>query len=188
MNPIWMFDARDEKRVRDFCIDLFGTDGEPCKLVTMRVVAASAVWDTCGTDSQRFLIGRSVARVFSKTDNRARLGDGVVVTGGRFFPSGSHKNPSCNYTEGTVFELRDVPEKIAIEAKARNPELIEILDSPISPIDEDHQVSEEVKSLMSERASIAARLAEIDKLLLLAVPSKRETPVYEIANDLRDDD
>lgn len=36
----WSFDSRDVARVRDLLLDLFGTDGSPTELVTLRVVCA----------------------------------------------------------------------------------------------------------------------------------------------------
>lgn len=186
--PDWVFDARDEKRVRDLCLDIWGTDGTPCELVTLRVSAGRGVWDGAGKSSEIYLAGRLVAKVFGRDDQRARLGDGVVVIQGRFYGGGSRANPACDYADGTQFELRDVPREIAEREYTQNPERIEILGSPVSPAPGDVQVSPEIQALIDERASISARLAEIDAALLEAVPKRREVPVFEVAHELLDND
>lgn len=183
----WVFDVRDEMRVRDLCMDIFGTDGSPSELVTMRVTAGRGVFDGIGADTELYLCGRVVAKVFSKNDQRAKLGPGVVITSGRFMGGGSGRNPHIDYAEGTVFELRDVPAAMARDMQAANPEMIEIIGSPLSPPAADVQVPPEVQALIDERAALLARLAEIDAALASHQPAKRATPVFEVADDLRDD-
>lgn len=82
--PDWVFDFRDELRVRDLCKSLWGTDGHPCELVTLRCIAAKEAWDQDGVMTDRYVCGRLVARVKSKHDDRAKLGQGVVVLSGGF--------------------------------------------------------------------------------------------------------
>lgn len=183
----WVFDARDEMRVRDLCMDTFGSDGTPVELVTMRVTAANGVFDGIGRDTELYLCGRLVAKVFNRHDQRAKLGAGVVITSGRFMGGGSGRNPCIEYSDGTVFELRDVPAPKAREEQAVNPEMIEIIGSPLSPAAADVQVSPEVQALIDERAALLTRLTEIDASLTANAPAKREIPTYEVADDLRDD-
>lgn len=106
----WAFDGRDEQRVRDLCIRLYGTDGRTqASLVTLRVTLGS--WD--GSDIT--LGGRSLVRRKGR-DYRVELGDGVVVLEGGFPSSGgSVKNPRVDARDGTVLEVRDYPEELARE-------------------------------------------------------------------------
>lgn len=104
----WAFDGRDEARVREACIELYGNDGSTqASLVTLRVTLGS--WD--GPDIT--LGGRSLVRRRGR-DYRVNLGEGVVVLEGGF-PScgGSMKNPRVDPQDGTVLEVRDFPESLA---------------------------------------------------------------------------
>ncbi len=188
-SPAWVFDARDEKRVRDFCLDLFGTDGSPCELVTLRVTLSGSVCDRAGKETEIYIGGRRCAWVFGNDDNRARLGYGVVLVEGRLFGSGSRRNPNISWSDGTtVLEVRDVPRVKAEQVLARNPELIYIIGSPVSPAPENVQVSPEVQALIDKRDRLTALLAEIDAALLKSVPAQREVPVFEVADELLDND
>jgi hypothetical protein len=115
----WVFDARDEARVRALLVATFGADGPvaPEDLLTIR-----ATPDACdarggqGSFADRplslWLVGREVAHA-SGRDSGARLGDGVVVLSGGFGSGGSVKNPCITFKPRTVFELRDVPRAAA---------------------------------------------------------------------------
>jgi hypothetical protein len=104
----WGFDGRDEQRVRDLCIELYGTDGRTqTNLVTLRVALGSRD----GSDIS--LGGRSLVRRKGR-DYRAELGEGVIVLEGGFPSSGgSVKNPRVAPHDGTVLEVRDFPESLA---------------------------------------------------------------------------
>lgn len=185
--PAWLFDARDEQRVRDLCIDIWGTDGQPCELVTLRCKAHSSVWDAAGNDCELYLAGRLVVKVRGKTDERGRLGVGVAVTSGGFCGSGSDRNPYATSKTGTVFELRDVPRVIADRVREENPELVEIIASPVSPAPETIKVEPARQALIDERAALLARLAELDAVL--SAPSSTSAPaVFEVAHELLDTD
>lgn len=183
----WRFDARDEQRVRDLCMDIWGTDGTPCELVTLRCRAASRAFDAAGTECELYLAGRQVAKVFGKSDVRARLGSGVVMLSGRFHGGGSSKNPYCSWADGTTFELRDIPRAAAERARAESPELIEIIASPLSPAPETVRVNPERQALVDERAQLLSRLAVID-IELAKLPAIAATTVFEVADELRDQD
>lgn len=182
----WNFDARDEQRVRDLCMDIWGSDGSPCELVTLRCVAGK-IFDAAGTDCELYLAGRFVARVAGKTDVRAKLGGGVVMTSGRFRGSGSLKNPYIAWEAGTTFELRDVPRAEAERLRDENPAHIEIIASPMSPAPETVRVDPARQALINERASLLMRMAVID-IELAKLPAPTATTVYEVANELRDQD
>lgn len=186
----WTFDARDTQRVRDLLMDMFGTDGTPCKLVTIRVVADTAIIKTQQGKfggASIYLDGMPVAKVRTKNDDSAMLSDGIVITSGKFYGGGSTRNPDVNWDRGTVFEMRDIPAAKAEAIREKHPELIEILDSPLSPDDAAVSISPEQQELMAERTKLMDRLAEIDGLLA-EYAAHRPVRVFEVADDLRDHD
>lgn len=186
--PDWTFDARDEQRVRDLCIDLFGTDGTPCELVTLRCKASSSLWDAAGSACELYLAGRMVAKVFSRSDSRAKLGDGVVITEGGFCGGGSHRDPYATSKTGTVFELRDLPRAIAERVRDEHPELVEIIASPLSPAPDTIKVDPARQALIDERAALLARLTEVDALLAAVPANAAAARTFEVADELRDAD
>ena len=105
----WDFAQRDEKRVREALIKVYGTDGTPGPVLTIRTTPT-----LCDkpTKTSLFLCGREVAFVRSR-DGGAKLGDDVVIVAGGFFSTGSMKYPAIGFKDGTIFELRDVPEGLA---------------------------------------------------------------------------
>lgn len=150
----WVFDSRDETRVRDLCIDIYGTDGTTGagEMVTLRV---SFFTRFTTTEKTMFVAGRQIARVFSR-DGGALLGDGVVVTEGGFYSTGSRNHPALGVKSGTIAEIRDVPRAAAEKAAESDTEW-----GDVTIVDE--RVERAV--LEEERAVLVARIAEIDKLL-----------------------
>lgn len=100
--PDWTFDARDEQRVRELCVTVYGTDGSATETVDVQVSVDHR------SDNPFFAYGREIA-VRKGRDVRVTLGAGVVVIEGTFESScGSSKYPKL--TNGTVtLEVRDVP-------------------------------------------------------------------------------
>lgn len=145
---LWHFDARDEQRVRDIAIEVYGTTGTPSETKTVRI----NMDDYDGDEQELWLFGRCVARRPGR-DYSVKLGDGVIVTEGGFGGrGGSVKNPRLDPREGTVLEIRDVP--------AQHPELTEYADR-IEVIDE----AIDIDALTDERERLLARIAEIDAML-----------------------
>lgn len=130
-NKEWVFDGRDEERVRELCRSIYGTDGSATEVVTVRVRladhAAVAVDRFSTSAASLFLLGRQLARRLGR-DSDVRLGDGVIVVEGGFASrGGSAKYPTLSAQEGTVLEVRDVPLALAQAEKAAHPEAIEIV-------------------------------------------------------------
>lgn len=100
----WLFDPRDEHRVRQLCREIYGTDGTPTNRVTLRHSVTSA-------ESNRrtlWLYGREIADKPGR-DIPPRLGDGVIILEGSFPKrSGSRQHPTLGGA-GVVLEIRDVP-------------------------------------------------------------------------------
>ncbi len=122
----WVFDARDEERVRALARELYGTDGsdadEPS--VTLRVPVSDPGW----TNEFR-LAGRRLAWRRAR-DEKVRLAAGVVLVEGKF-PSraGSAANPRLFDGDdearecAAVLEVRDVPQGTADKMLAEQPDV-----------------------------------------------------------------
>jgi len=149
----WYFDLRDEQRVRDLAIDLFGTDGENnTETVTLRVTFPQGHREH--TDGV-YVAGRCIARAYGRKSG-AKLGDGVVLIRGDIGSGGSVQNWYTSIEPGSVFEIRDVPRQAAEKAMQGSGESIqiEIVDSKI-----------DIEVLKAERERLLARIAEIDAIL-----------------------
>lgn len=145
LKPNWVFDARDEERVRELCREVYGTDGSHMEVVTARVRV-----DSYGFSQSLYLFGRQLAKRWQR-DDRVVLGDGViVVTGGFSGSGGSVKNPRLDINEGTVLEVRDIP---AGHADLTNAD-VEIITTETGP-----------DELLAEKARLETRLAEINARL-----------------------
>jgi hypothetical protein len=106
----WRFDERDELRVRELAVEIFGTDGDDgAELVTLRV----KIDDLARGQRVLFIAGREVAKRFHR-DIDPQLGDGVIVVEGGFDDrGGSMKYPLLDPQPFTVLEVRDVPRPLA---------------------------------------------------------------------------
>lgn len=144
---VWKFDSRDEVRVRELCREIYGTDGLTTeKLVTVRVNATGELGG-----SEYFKFGRQIARRPSR-DTAVRLGDGVIIITGSFSPSGgSAKYPSImgHSSDEVIFEIRDVPESMALVEIESNPETVSLVEgietrtlSPFAPFDDAALIAE----------------------------------------------
>lgn len=151
----WVFDARDESRVRDLCRRVYGTDGTVSDTVTLRVEWREADAVTCGAIT---VGGRTIARAIGR-DSGARLGDGVVLLNGEFRSGGSTHNWSTTVDAGTVVLVRDFSRTLA-----------ESLESGVCvtyAIEPDGDVDRD--ALIAERETLLRRVAEIDRLLQQSV-------------------
>lgn len=105
----WVFDERDEDRVRDLCLDVYGVDGraDDEETVTVRIEL-----DNDGEQEIR-LAGRTIARRPSR-DDRVKLSRGFIVVEGSFKDrGGSRKSPRIGTAKGVVVEGRDLPVSVA---------------------------------------------------------------------------
>lgn len=159
--PNWVFDARDEQRVRELCIEIYGTDGAPTAICTLRVVYESG--HHASADAIR-LGGREIARAYGR-DSGAKLGAGVVLLAGGFGSGGSMKNwtTKTHSETGATVLVRDVPvamaERLIAELAANGIQgVLSIAVEPEAP-------KIDVAALTAERERLVARLAEIDRLL-----------------------
>lgn len=123
----WRFDPRDEQRVRNICIEIFGVDPyePPGSLMTVRVPLNG---ESVG---ELWLGGRCVAKR-PERDCHVVLGDGVVVVDGGFPSSGgSRANPALNPKENTVLEIRDLPPAAADKILESRPAAGVVSETPV---------------------------------------------------------
>lgn len=150
---VWTFDARDEEDVRALCLDIYGIDGSPVKLVDVRVTYN---YSECSDRDAIYFCGREIARAWGR-DSGAKLGNGVKLVKGKVHSGGSVKNWATIIEKGTVLVIRDVPEPIALRECGKNDlRLVEIL--PSTPV-------VDIAALKVERDKLVARIAEIDSIL-----------------------
>jgi hypothetical protein len=147
----WVFDSRDEERVRALAREVYGTDGspDPGGTVSVRIQVCDVQGERGGHPARLYEFGRLIATRFGR-DEEPRLADGVVLIEGGFGRSaGSHNYIRLGPEEGTVVEVRDVPRTVAVDHGLE----IAAEDGP------DHD------ALRAERARLVARIAEIDTIL-----------------------
>lgn len=150
----WMFDRRDEGRIRELCREIYGTDGSDAAasdLVTVRVTVGQDDWSE--HTGALYLYGRQVARARGR-DSGAKLGEGVVLLSGGVCSDGSMKNWYTTARPGTVLEIRDVPRRAVEENGVPREVEVEIVGE-----------STDYDALRAERERLTARIAEIDAIL-----------------------
>ena len=147
-NGAWHFDARDESRVRDLCLEIYGSDtGE---LVTIQ----ATLKDAYHSRSKELLCGPvQVARVFDR-DGGANVKDGIIILEGSVGSGGSRKNPACCASENLKIEIRDIPRGTAELCFEDCDWSVKLMDVQI---DRD--------ALIEEKARLEARIEEIKSLL-----------------------
>lgn len=153
--PAWVFDARDEHRVRKCCMELFGEDGvSVSEKVTLRIE-----WPGGGCSSRDgiYILGRVIAMA-SGRDSGARVGEGIVTLKGGFGSGGSVKNWETRVDYGTIVLVRDMPKDAvdALIAEGHRSRVYSI--EPEAPV-------VDAAALRAERDRLLVRIAEIDALL-----------------------
>ena len=120
--PHWIFDLRQEKRVRALCRSIFGSDGtpgEPTVCIRLRCVR------TVECDQMSvFFAGRMLARAYGR-DSEVRFGSQVVLAESEaedgsplVTAGGSQKNWKTIVRPGAEIEVYDLPEAALPSAEA----------------------------------------------------------------------
>lgn len=149
----WVFDARDEQRVREICMDAYGNDGIRADTCTVRVEFDRD--DDAHADSIQ-LAGRPIAKA-SGRDSGATLSPGVVILEGGFTSGGSSKNWTTRVKDKkTVVLIRDFPREKAQRCIDKGEAWIKIVPG-VNDLYHD--------ALKLERERLIARLAQIDVIL-----------------------
>lgn len=148
----WLFDPRDERRVREMARKIYGTDGEGVtKTVTIRL-DLDKYGDKYGDAAEIWFGGRMVA-ARKYRDSEVRLGDGVIIASGGFPSSGgSAKHPRLSPKSGTVLEVRDVPETLVPQE-----DWLEIV--PLDP------KPEKLEELIQRRERLQAELELVEEMI-----------------------
>lgn len=102
----WVFDPRDEEKVRALYRSIYGTDGDDAvDIVDVRLSVRNKRWTA--DRGALFACGREIARAWGR-DSGAKLGAGVILESGEVRSSGSAKNWMTEAIDA-VFLVRDVP-------------------------------------------------------------------------------
>lgn len=133
---IWKFDARDEERIKEICVEHYGEDGTPTEYVTLEL---DLDYYSIGRGSEDYFAGRQILKRFER-DRPVKLGEGVVITVGGFYSSGgSKKSPAIGSPHNNSrLEVRDVPIRLA--KRCANYRGVKIVKSPapkLEPLEED---------------------------------------------------
>lgn len=150
----WVFDIRDEASVLEACYRCYGDDGIRKNQCDVRISVCDR--SEMGQHNAPIAVfGKTVARAFNRDDG-AKITAGVVIESGGFDSGGSMKNWRTICKENTVFIVRDVSRVLIDEHDQTDVFTVEILESqkPICKAD-----------LLKEKASLEARLVEINHLL-----------------------
>lgn len=157
----WVFDVRDEERVRDLCMSVYGEDGRATgseDLVSIRFDAGRA-GNYVIEGAEMRLAGRRIAHR-PKRDWNVKTTKNVVVVEGSFENSGgSRKNPRIGDVEGVILEIRDLSPS-AVE-KIRN-ELEDRADAiaVLGDVDVEKEAAKEALISAVERAKEAGLSAD----------------------------
>ena len=99
----WSFDPRDEARVRELLIAIYGSDGSPTETCDVQI----RLRDGQTKESSLFAFGRYLASAPGR-DATTRYGAGVVLISGQLECGGSRAYPRL-VARDAVLEVRDVP-------------------------------------------------------------------------------
>lgn len=157
--PYWVFDIRDEARVRGLCLHHYCEDGaSPVEKVTIRASFPKGAY--AGRDA--ITVGGRYVATATGRDSGAKLGTGVVLLSGKFRSGGSVKNWATVADEGTEVLIRDVPRIIADRLMA--PGGLDAERAGAVSVEPEDPVID-VEALQAEREKLMARINEIDSLL-----------------------
>lgn len=153
----WNFNEKDEVRVRELCMNVYGTDGSPMPTGTIRIVL-DKVSPSAYTKYDELVIGPiQVLKKFDR-DSTPKLGAGCVVVAGKLQSfGGSRNNPRITYDAGTVIEVRDVPQTIINQLVADDPDAYQVVESDSNSND----LTAEEKSLVIALQTLPADRLEM---------------------------
>ncbi|KLU62304.1 hypothetical protein CEB3_c13480 [Peptococcaceae bacterium CEB3] len=150
---VWVFDPRDEERVRELAREIYGTDGE----TVVKTVAVRLHLDQFAFDEDKIWFGGRRVAVRMYRDSAVQLGEGVIILAGGFPRSGgSARYPMLNPETGTVLEVRDVPESLVKEEDG-----VEIVADQTPP----NLAAAKVQDLLQKRDRLLAELDLIDDMV-----------------------
>lgn len=157
-NKRWQFDPRDEARVRELCVELFGEDDQDGP---RRDVRFDLGFLEDGDELREF--GRALAWRRGR-DASVSLGEGVILLSGGF-PSrgGSANHPRVSCSEALV-EIRDVPIRMVEKAVERWGDRVTVIE-PIPAPDARRQMPEEEEDPLTKATNDAIAWREAAGML-----------------------
>lgn len=148
----WEFDAREEQRVRELCMNVYGMNGIASDVCTVKISFNSSDYASA---KPICIAGRPIASATGR-DSGASLGDGVILLSGGFKSGGSIKNWTTEANDNTVVLVHDFPRQKAKKLIEAGKEWISI-EPEATPIDNE--------ALEKEKEMLLKRLEEINKLI-----------------------
>lgn len=152
VKPTWVFPAENEPLVRALCLRVYGTDGAPEPVETLRVTLSQLRMDN------RLLIGPIEVLQKWNRDEAPHVGAGcAVVQGSLKSRGGSRNNPSITHSDDCVIRVKDVPTSLAHRLVAEDPAAyqIEAPEPVVLPLSEEEQaVVTFLKSLAPDRLAL----------------------------------
>lgn len=125
----WEFSLTQEQRVRDICLEVYGTDGAPTTKVTL-----NCHLDYIHFGSEFMLGGRSILKKWDR-DRAPQVGEGCAVIAGKLKArGGSRNNPSIEHDEETIIEVTDVPFVLASTLVENEPGAYRIVSDQPAPL------------------------------------------------------
>lgn len=151
-NPTWVFPVENEPLVRALCLRVYGTDGTPEPVETLRVTLARVRMD------DRLLIGPIEVLKKWNRDSAPVVGAGcAVVAGSLRSRGGSRNNPDITHSDDCVIRVKNVPQSLAHRLVTENPAAyqIEATEPVVLPLsDEEQAVVTFLKSLAPDRLAL----------------------------------
>ena len=150
VNKCWTVPVATVDRVREIMMEVYGETDLPdeSKRVTVRIRFLEDVEKKCGPI---ILFGKIIASAFGR-DTGGKPGDDVVLLEGNLKSGGSRANWLTIIPEGTVLEVRNVPEAALWDGDWFTYEIVE-------------KKGIDREALEAEKKKLLARLAEIEALL-----------------------
>lgn len=138
-NSAWNFSQKDESRVRELCMSVYGTDGSPMPIGTIRIKL-----DELSLDDELIVGPVQVLKKFNR-DSTPKLGNDCVVISGKLQSyGGSARYPRITHDDNTVIEARNVPQTIINQLVEDDPDAYSI----VSNDEKADELTAEEKSLL----------------------------------------
>lgn len=146
---VWVFDTRDEKKVREICLNIYGNDG----ISELEKVDVIIDLDNVKFENQLYICGILIASRPSR-DRPVSLYNTIILEGAFPASGGSMKYPNLEPEIGTILEARDIPVNIAKKVVEENPKGFRLK----QPLPENEILLKERERLMNELKIINNKL------------------------------
>lgn len=155
ISKTWAFSIDVLCKVKEFCLNMYGDDGNGYEPVTIKVNLSKGDFKR---GNSIYIRGIQLCTRFSKKDY-VKLSKHVIIISGKFLSwGGSYNYPEVTWDDGEdlILEVKEFPKKILENLTDEEKACITIV--------EDDKV-EDKEFLLKEKERLLVRIAEIDKLL-----------------------